>query len=227
MLREANVQLYDSLPAEYFDADVSDHDEIEYKFSLSKASYERLLNLGSVRTERVLKMRNHYFDTRDFRLYSKKARLRFRITNRTDGEVTLKLPSSKVVSSQHPPKICREITAFASPEELYAMIEGERDIDLPKEIKSKLPVGQKKLLYLGQIKTKRTLLRLPNGLEIEVDKAKILDETIYEIEIEIGAGTNAEAIFDYVTRFLKLNDIENEPTEVSKSKRFFSKILSR
>lgn len=102
MLREANVQLYDSLAAEYFDADVSDHDEIEYKFSLSKASYERLLNLGSVRTERVLKMRNHYFDTRDFRLYSKKARLRFRITNRTDGEVTLKLPSSKVVSSQHP-----------------------------------------------------------------------------------------------------------------------------
>ncbi|MEZ4749746.1 MAG: CYTH domain-containing protein [Bdellovibrionota bacterium] len=188
--------------------------------------YSRLLQLRQVQELGVLKLRNHYFDTKDFKLYDKKTRLRFRLTNKTEGEVTLKIPSKKVVNTQHPPKIRREITAPLEVTDLLSMVKGEMDVELPEEILEHLPVATRKLNYLGQIKTKRSHVRLPSGLVIEVDKAKILDETIYEIEIEIQPSDDAEGIFRYVTRFLQQNQIEYEPTDVSKSKRFFAKLMS-
>ena len=156
------------------------HDEYEIKLMLEKSEYLKLAEMS----DKSFYQTNYYFDTKKSDLYDKGYTLRIREKD-SAYEITLKddfkYEKPEVIAS-------REKNIPLNETDFQKIIRGEMLInEFIKEIKDDL-------IYVGNLKTKRSLIEFNDLPVMELDMNEYLGITDYELEWEIENSMYNEAM---------------------------------
>lgn len=192
------------------------HLEVETKFQISHATFEKLKSLGSVvaRSEQL----NIYYDQR-WRLAESSATLRIRFDRNSAPTLTLKLPVSVEEGK-------RSMWEFEFPmnRDLRYTLPSRHPISiqptdgLPSELcESLLRLGITRLNRVGWMRTTRVVLLVENLGTIELDRVELPDKSLLcEAEIEASSGQEHDALVCW----LRCNAPDAEVSRLSKFQRF-------
>lgn len=160
--------------------------EIEFKNLLTQEEYIKLLELFGYKAEEAHTQINHYFDTADYTLRSKKSALRIREKGQ-QIECTLKTPAENgyyeitdKLDSQQAENII-ENSSFPAPEVNHAL--------------SEMGVSSEKLVKLGSLTTHRIEFPYQNGLLV-LDHSVYHGTEDYELEYEVEDYQEGKQIFE-------------------------------
>jgi uncharacterized protein YjbK len=213
--------------------------ERELKLSLTAEEAERLQrHLGG--PLRVLLQRNHYLDTPDERLRSRRIGLRLREeTLLTDPPapprylLTAKGPSRREEAIRDRPEIEVSLTAAAAGDILRAGIDPARSGLAPLRWAAREAAGAR-VAALGSIENLRRIYRLAPGagqppLELELDRTTYPDGSLeYELEVEYPPGeahppADADPLAGAIRDLLTSLDIPWRPSPAGKFRRFLER----
>jgi len=168
--------------------------EIEFKNMLTKIEYESFLMYFKIDKNQIFAQKNHYFDTPDFALKSKRSALRIRNKGGT-YEMTLKQPASVGLL---------ETNQIIEEEEATMAI---RDGKLPNGIIQHLikdyQISFPTIEYFGSLTTERVEIEYRQGLLV-LDHSTYLGKEDYELEYEVKNYQAGEKIFIELLNQLKI-----------------------
>lgn len=187
--------------------------ERETKFELTPHDYSVLLAAGRLSNE--VRQRNVYFD-RGWRLATLAATCRIRQSDDGSSVLTLKLPVYRTGRA----RVMTEYELPLSSEACFARLRPEIDVEreMPLEMASALMMlGVSRLLRVGEVRNKRTVLEVPGVGEIELDELTLPNgQVVYEVEIEGHDLQVEEALVSWVLQRAR----SATPSAVSKFQRF-------
>jgi len=184
--------------------------EIEYKNMLTKGEYEHLLCLLPYENK-VIRHKNHYFDTKSFTLQHHRSALRIREAN---NQYTLTLKEPAEVGSLE----TKEAIDQAS------MIKWLNNQPTSTSIISKqfqsYNITLKELKYFGFLTTKRTLYQVNSEIVIALDHSFYHDLDDYELEVEGVREKDTKQFYQSLLKDYKIPQRTTKP----KIRRFFENI---
>lgn len=167
---------------------MKNHLEIEYKTLLTKSEYKRLLpDFSDVNP---VFQTNHYIDTPDFDLKNNRLSLRIR-TFEEMAELTLKIPQE--IGNQEYNQALDIQTARA------LLTQFQLPTGQIADIISITAIPLNRLAVWGSLTTERYEKETSIGL-MALDKNDYLDQTDYELEVEVTDADEGKILFD---EFLK------------------------
>jgi uncharacterized protein YjbK len=198
------------------------HLEVETKFELTAAGFERLKSAGSV--SRCEEQLNVYYDA-EWRLADISSTLRIRFFDASAPILTLKIP----VAENGDQRVMREFEVALRPHELRLgrschppRIDVEHE--LPQEFGEWLLVlGVKQVERMGWVRNTRVVLNVQSVGQLELDRLELPDGTvIYEAEIE----SRDDCVHERLARFVCRYAPDAKPSRVSKFQRFRKAVTS-
>ncbi|MDQ8758790.1 CYTH domain-containing protein [Streptococcus ruminantium] len=172
---------------------MKNHLEIEYKTLLTKSEYKRLLpDFSDVNP---VFQTNHYIDTPDFDLKNNRLSLRIR-TFEEMAELTLKIPQE--IGNQEYNQALDIQTARA------LLTQFQLPTGQIADIISITAIPLNRLAVWGSLTTERYEKETSIGL-MALDKNDYLDQTDYELEVEVTDADEGKILFD---EFLKKKSIQ-------------------
>ena len=193
--------------------------ELESKFEVSSADFERLLKEAPV--ARTIQQENVYFD-RDWRLAELSATCRLRLSSDHLPALELKLPVA-----MHEGR--RQMLEFSSSlsQAIASWLIHSKGIDVdsefPPEIATPLlRLGVKQLYRMGRLPNSRYVLRLADG-EVELDRAELPSgEHFCEVEIEESDVARHKRLVEW----LRARVPSAQPSRLSKFQRLRADLAS-
>jgi uncharacterized protein YjbK len=190
--------------------------EIESKYELTAADFERLLTLGQVSS--CADQLNVYYDA-EWKLADSASTLRIRFGASIDPVLTLKVPvaqnGSRRVMREFEIRLARD-NATSTGSHHPAAIHVERD--LPSELRYYLvQLGVNKLVRMGWVRNSRTVLEVSGIGSLELDRLELPNgTTYYEVEIE----SNTDRVHESLVQWVRTYAPDAKPSLVSKFQRF-------
>jgi inorganic triphosphatase YgiF len=192
------------------------HLEVETKFEITAADFERLQSIGRVsRREDQL---NVYYDAQ-WTLAERSATLRIRFNDASDPVLTLKVP----VSHDGVQRVMREFEVTLPrchpsllPSPHPTSIDVERE--LPEQIRDYLLcLGVTRVNRVGWVRNTRLVLEIADIGRIELDRLCLPDgSVVHEAEIETSSASVQERLARLVCSYVPAA----RPSSVSKFQRF-------
>lgn len=191
--------------------------EVESKFELDQAGFERLMSAGRVAgCEEQL---NVYYDSR-WLLAEHSATFRIRFRSGDAPILTLKLP----VMVEHGRRVMREFELpLSDPSMRHALrcsagLRIDVAAQLPVEMREQLlRLGVALLERVGWMRNARFLVEVGHVGCLELDRTLLPDgRVVYEAEIE----TDDDSVHDYLCNFVRMAAPSARRSEVSKFQRF-------
>lgn len=201
--------------------------EVELKYELSRKEYQKLLSVVRDSIFRETDYRSYYFDTKKGAL--KKAGLNIRLRIDDDRAVlTVKSQASVQIKDRLPVKARWELDKTLALERAEAIADGSVPfgslrLDVIQKLREQFDGDLDKVKILGSIPSHRTVARLDDGTEIEVDRFTIAGDELYEVEIEFAQGAE-KAIHKKMKRFFEANGIRWKFSPSSKRSRLLESL---
>lgn len=184
--------------------------EIEYKNMLTKEEYKYLLRLLPYES-RIIRHKNHYFDTKSYTLQQNRTALRIR---EAKNQYTLTLKEPAEVGSLETKEIIDQAI-------MIKWLNNQPTLTpiIAKQLWS-YNVTLKELKYFGFLETRRTLYEVSPEIVIALDHSFYHDLNDYELEVE---GLREKMTKQFFQSLLKDYKIQQRPTK-PKIRRFFDNI---
>jgi len=175
--------------------------EIEFKNSLIKSEYTKLLSSLNLSEKDFYLQENYYYDTKDWKLKNLHSALRIRLFS-DYAELTLKTPIGKDFL---------ETTDNLSLKQGKLLLNTHTiklDGHVAKQL-TELNINLKELFLFGSLVTKRYEKKIEQGL-IVIDESSYGSKTDYELEFETNSREVGEVYFDHL---LQLYSIKKRSTK--------------
>ena len=176
------------------------NNEIEIKITMDNENLNKLLNLAIIKentvagSERVLKLKNVYYDTKSKNLGAKRIVYRVRTTNDKEFEATIK--TEKEVIGGYSSRMEYNVPLIND----EASIKGFKEQGFPLELETILAGEKLEILFTMLVERKRSLIQITENtlVEMAIDQGKITagskSELIDEVEFELVQGEKGDLI---------------------------------
>jgi uncharacterized protein YjbK len=200
---------------------VTSSTEVESKFALDAADFDRLRHLAKV--QRCVQQLNVYFDYA-WRLANISATFRVRFSEGDPPILTLKLPVSAAGGIRVMNEFEYELSTEAYSPESVRHTEFDVDRQLPPEVGERLlGLGLNRLQYLGGMRNCRYVAEVEGIGDIELDEVVLPDGThYYEAEIEESDLRRHQQLADWVRAAAP----NARPSQLSKFQRFRDAVIA-
>lgn len=194
---------------------MSEQIEIEFKNLLTEKEFKQLLDLFQVKPKQFITQKNHYFDTKDFKLKEQQSALRIREKN-DRYELTLKQPLGEE-------KGLLETTSILERDAAQQILKkGCQFLPEHNNVAEKLVdagLNLNEIIHFGTLTTERAEFNYQNGLLV-LDKSSYFHIQDYEVEFEVDDYQVGQIVFN---QLLSDANIPSRQTE-NKVQRFYKQM---
>lgn len=204
--------------------------EKELKYHLDRKSYQRLIRACSKRISKRDRLVTYYFDDKKLGLRKKKFGFRLRTNGGKGPVLTLKYPAKGPARGPVGFKVRHEFEQAIPAKIAKALLKGKmtlaeinaRPVNILKKHFSNSYL--EKIKVLGSMKTSRTMAKLANKFQMEIDRCETFGKKFYELELETSRPKSAD---EAVRGLLEKHGIPYLPVEQSKLSRFLDEWTRR
>lgn len=180
---------------------MTQHVEIEFKNSLTKIEYTKLLSHLNLAEDTFYIQENYYFDTKEWKLKNLHSALRIRFFS-DSAELTLKTPLEKNLLETTDDLSLKQGRFFLDTQTIKS------NGRVAKQL-ADLKINLEDLFLFGSLVTKRHEKKVGQGL-IVLDESTYGNNKDYELEIETNSREKGEVFFN---EFLQFHSIKKRPTK--------------
>ncbi len=175
--------------------------EIEFKNSLTKNEFTRLIHSLNLSEEDSYLQENYYYDTKDWKLKNSHSALRIRLFS-DSAEQTLKTPFGQNLLETTDDLSLKQANLLLKIQTI------ESTGHVAKQLTA-LQIDLKALVLFGSLTTKRYEKKVDQGL-IVLDESSYGTKVDYELEFETSSREMGDVYFEH---FLKQYSIKKRPTK--------------
>lgn len=175
--------------------------EIEFKNSLTKKEFTRLISSLNLTEKDSYLQENYYYDTKDWKLKNSHSALRIRLFS-DSAEQTLKTPFEQNLLETTDALSLKQAKLLLNTHTIASKGHVAKQLSV-------LQIDLNELILFGSLATKRYEKKIDQGL-IVLDESSYGTKVDYELEFETNSREMGEVYFDH---FLKHYSIEKRPTK--------------